>query len=159
MKENIVNTVEVAFRIIVLMCFALQYIVWLRWAIQGHHGPLVSKPLQILLWNLQNYFIIITSTNKQEYITLSRFLYELLPFFRILVKFFVLIHFFSKPIQILFWNLQHFFTIITSINRQEYITLSRFLYDLLPFFRSPEPKAQGELFWSLFVRRPSGVNF
>ena len=53
---------------------------------------------------------------------------------RILVKFFVPIYFFSKPLHILLWNLQHYFTIITSINRQEYITLSRFLYELLPFF-------------------------
>ena len=56
-----------------------------------------------------------------------------------LIKFFVPIHsefwlsflyqfiFLSKPLQILLWNLHLLFTIITSINRQEYITLSRFL--------------------------------
>ena len=53
---------------------------------------------------------------------------------RILVKFFVPIYFFKKTLQILLWNLQHLFTIITSINRQENITLSMFLYELLPFF-------------------------
>ena len=53
---------------------------------------------------------------------------------RILVKFFVPIYFFSKPLQIWIRNLHHLFTIITSINRQENITLSRFLDELLPFF-------------------------
>ena len=53
---------------------------------------------------------------------------------RILVNFFVPIYLFSKPLQIWLRNLRHFFTIITSSNRHEYITLSRFLYELLPFF-------------------------
>ena len=44
-----------------------------------------------------------------------------------LFKIFVPIHFYSKPLQIWLRNLQHLFTIITSINRQEYINLSRFL--------------------------------
>ena len=36
--------------------------------------PLLSKPLQILLLNLQHLFTIITFFNRQEFITLSRFM-------------------------------------------------------------------------------------
>ena len=43
-------------------------------------------------------------------------------------------HLLSNSLQILLWNLQHLFTVITAINRQEYITLSRFLLELWPFF-------------------------
>ena len=44
-----------------------------------HH--LCSKPLQILLWNLQYLLIIITYINRQRYINMWRFLSELWPFF------------------------------------------------------------------------------
>ena len=55
---------------------------------------------------------------------------------RILVKFFRPPHLFSKPLQIQLIHLQYLFTIITFINRQEYITLSRlFLQRIMALFQ------------------------
>ena len=98
----------------------------------------ISEVLQVWLWNLPYLFTIITSIYRQEYITLSRFLTELWPFFDLesvlsLVKFFVPPHFISKPLEVLLWNWPYLFTITTFINRQEDITLSRFLTELCPF--------------------------